>query len=70
MKQTAPAKLLSLQTASAEFGPPYTSLRDWVIKGILPSVRIGDTRRIWVRREDLERLIERSIETAGAEAGR
>ncbi len=62
---TARAKLLTLQQASEEFGPPYTSLRDLVIQGHLPSVQLGDSRRIWVRREDVEELIER-----GAEVGR
>lgn len=57
---TGRTKLLTLQQASAEYGPPYTSLRDLVIRGLLPSVRLGDTRRIWIKREDLERLIERS----------
>ena len=56
------ARLLTLQQASAEYGPPYTSLRDLVIRGFLPAVRLGDSRRIWVRREDLERLIARSSE--------
>ena len=60
---TGRTKLLTLQQASEEFGPPYTSLRDLVIRGLLPSVRLGDTRRIWIRREDLERLIERSTGT-------
>jgi excisionase family DNA binding protein len=54
------ARLLTLQQASREFGPPYTSLRDLVIRGHLPGVRLGDGRRIWVRRTDLERLVERS----------
>ena len=54
--------LLTLQQASAEFGPPYTSLRDLVIRGHLPSVTLGDSRRIWIRREDLEKLIERGTE--------
>lgn len=62
MNKPVTPKLISLQTASAEYGPPYTSIRDWVIKGLLPVVRVGDTRRLWVRREDLERLIERSTE--------
>jgi hypothetical protein len=53
-------KLLTLQQASEEYGPPYTSLRDLVLRGLLPCVRLGDTRRIWIKREDLERLIERS----------
>lgn len=61
-------KLISLQQASTEYGPPYTSLRDLVNRGLLPSVRLGDTRRIWVRREDLERLIENSTETKSTAA--
>ena len=54
--------LVTLQQASAEFGPPYTSLRDLVIQGALPSLRLGKSRRIWIRREDIEQLIERSLE--------
>ena len=57
-------KLVTLQQASAEYGPPYTSLRDLVIQGHLPVVRLGDSRRIWVRREDLELLIQRSREVS------
>lgn len=49
-----PSKLVTLQQAEAEYGPPYTSLRDRVISGELPAVRLG--KRIWVRREDMERL--------------
>ena len=55
-------RLLTLQQASTEFGPPYTSLRDLVINGHLPKVVLGDSRRIWVRREDVEKLIERGTE--------
>jgi len=51
--------LVSLQDAAAEYGPPYTSLRDLVIQGHLPRVQLGDSRRIWVRRADLEKLISR-----------
>jgi hypothetical protein len=49
--------LVTLQQAEEEYGPPYTSLRDLVIQGHLPRVQLGDSRRIWVRRADLERLI-------------
>lgn len=56
------ALLLTLQQASEEFGPPYTTLRDLVIRGFLPRVRLGESERIWVRREDLQRLIVRSTE--------
>ena len=56
------AKLLTLQTASTIYGPPYTSLRDLVVNGYLASVRLPGSRRIWVRRDDLERLIQQSVE--------
>jgi hypothetical protein len=58
------SRLVTLQQASEEYGPPYTSLRDLVIRGALPGVRFGDgdKSRIWVRRTDLERLIETRTE--------
>jgi hypothetical protein len=56
--------LITLQEASEEYGPPYTSLRDLVIAGHLPRVQLGDSRRIWVRRADLERLIANSTTSA------
>jgi hypothetical protein len=49
--------LVTLQQAAKEYGPPYTSLRDLVVEGHLKRVQLGDSRRIWVRRADLERLI-------------
>ena len=52
--------LVTLQDAHEEYGPPYTSLRDLVIQGHLPRVQLGDSRRIWVRRSDLEKLIAQS----------
>ena len=52
--------LVTLQDAHQEYGPPYTSLRDLVIQGHLPRVQLGNSRRIWVRRADLERLIAQS----------
>jgi hypothetical protein len=57
-------KLLTFQAAAAEFGIPATSLRDLVIRGVLPSVRIASSRRIWLKREDIETLIARSTERA------
>lgn len=54
------ARLITLQQASREYGPPYTSLRDLVLRGHLQGVRLGDGRRIWVRRADLDRLIDQS----------
>jgi len=57
--------LQTLQQGAAETGVPYTTLRDLVIQGHLPRVHLGDSRRIWVKRADLERLITRSTETGG-----
>ena len=59
------ATLLTLQQAHAEFGPPYTSLRDLCLRGVLPFVRFEGSARIWVRRSDVEALIERSTERSG-----
>ena len=58
------SRLLTLQRASAESGIPTTTLRDLHFRGHLPIVRLPGCRRGWVRREDLERLIERSVERA------
>jgi hypothetical protein len=52
-------RLLTLQQASKEYGPPYTSLRDLVLRGHLHGVRLGDSRRWWVKRSDLDQLIAR-----------
>ncbi len=56
--------LLTLQQAAAETGVPYTSVRKLVIDGHLPRVQLGDSRRTWVKRSDLERLIVISTEPA------
>lgn len=55
-------KLITLQIAAAEYGIPATSLRDLINRGILACVRIGGSRRIWLKREDVDRMIERSTE--------
>ena len=51
------AKLLTLQQAHAEFGVPYGSLRDMIIRGDLARVDMG-TKRLWIKRADIEALIE------------
>lgn len=58
-KESAAGKsaLMTLQQVSAEKGPPYTTVRDLVIQGHLPRVALGDSKRIWVRRSDVERLM-------------
>ena len=63
-----PARLpffITLQKASAECGLPYSTLRDQVVSGKVPSMRLdgnGRGKRIWVKREDIARLIEVSME--------
>lgn len=59
-------KLASLQQLEAEYGVPYRSLRDLVLRGFLPRVQLGDSVRIWVKRSDFEALVERSRETTAA----
>jgi hypothetical protein len=56
------ARLITLQQGSAEFGPPYNSLRDLTIRGVLPCVKFPGSRRIWIKRADLEALIVSSTE--------
>jgi len=60
--QPKTARLLSPQSASAELGVPVSSLRDCINRGELPIVRLGSSRRVWLRREDLESFIKRSVE--------
>ena len=59
---TAKTRLVTLRTASKEWGVPYTSLRDLVIRGHLPRIRLGASRRIWLSRETVERFIRQSEE--------
>ena len=59
---TATTRLVTLRTASKEWGVPYTSLRDLVIRGHLPRIRLGTSKRIWLSRETVERFIRQSEE--------
>ena len=54
--------LTTLQRAATRHGVPYTSLRDLVLQGHLPSVKLGNSRRIWVKNADLDRLITPSTD--------
>jgi hypothetical protein len=58
-------RLLTIQQASAEYGPPVSALRELVNRGHLPSVRLGDAERIWLRRDDIEGLIDRGVVVRG-----
>lgn len=62
--RTSKSTLLTLQAAAEETSIPYTSLRDLVLQGHLPRVQLGDSKRIWIRRVDLDRLIDASTGSA------
>lgn len=51
-------RLLNAQAAARYLGVPYTTLRDWALRGHLPVVRVPDCRRWWFDRGDLDRAIE------------
>jgi excisionase family DNA binding protein len=51
-------RLLSAQQAASYLGVPYTSLRDWALRGHLPIVRVPDCRRLWFDKRDLDRAVE------------
>jgi len=54
----AQPRLLSAQAAARYLGVPYTSLRDWAMRGHVPIVRVPDCRRWWFDRRDLDRAVE------------
>ena len=51
-------RLLSAQAAARYLGVPYTSLRDWTLRGHIPIVRVPECRRLWFDRRDLDRAID------------
>lgn len=55
--------LATLQQLSSESCVPYWSIRELVVNGTLPHVKLGDSKRIWVKRSDWEHLIASSTET-------
>ena len=59
------ARLLSAQAAAKYLGVPYTSLRDWALRGHLPIVRVPECKRLWFDRRDLDEAIESWKERAG-----
>ena len=57
MKARPGAKLLSIRQAEEESGLPATLLRDLIRRGELEAVQPPGVRRVFVRRESLERAI-------------
>jgi excisionase family DNA binding protein len=50
---------MSAQAVAAYLGVPYTTLRDWALRGHLAVVRVPDCRRWWFDRRDVEAAVER-----------
>ena len=55
-------RLASFPDAFHGTGIPATSWRDHVMRGVIPAVRIPGSRRIWLRWDDIDRLIDGSTE--------
>jgi hypothetical protein len=53
--------LITGKDAERQYGPPYRSLYDLHVKGVLPAVQFPGSRRLWFRRSDIEALIARSV---------
>jgi predicted DNA-binding transcriptional regulator AlpA len=58
----AKSKLLDLRAAAAEYGMRYAAIYALIERGKLPKVEFPGLRRIYVRRTDLDRLIEEHTE--------
>ena len=57
MKPRPGAKLLSVKQAEAESGLPGALIRDLIRRGELDAVQPPGIRRVFIRRESLERVI-------------
>lgn len=55
-------ELLNLREGASELRLSIHTLRAWVFQGRLPVVRLG--RRVLLKREDLEKLIEKNTYSA------
>jgi hypothetical protein len=56
------ARLLTVAQFSMVYGVPQSSVRDLIRRGLIPCVILPGSRRKWIKREDGDRLIERSTE--------
>ena len=50
--------LMSAHAAAKYLGVPYTSLRDWALRGHVPIVHVPGCRRLWFDRRDLDRAVQ------------
>lgn len=63
--RTNPAsELVGVRLGAAELGIPPTSLYDLIARRAVAHVKFPGSHKIWLRRSDLKRLVESSIEPA------
>jgi excisionase family DNA binding protein len=60
----APSRLLAAKAAAMYLGVPYTTLRLWAKKGLIPVVRIPGTAALLFERKELDLAVERWKEHA------
>lgn len=51
-------RLLTAQQAAALLGLPYTTVRDLLLRGVLPRVEVPGLRRLLVDARQLDRMLE------------
>lgn len=55
-------RLLTLKQAAEYAGMSVWTIRDMIGSGLIPVVRFGNIRRLFIDRDDLDELIEKSKE--------
>ena len=63
----AASRLLDVATLGEEYGPNRFFWRDVIARGLIPTIRPPQFRRVFVEREDVERLIASWKESGFAE---
>jgi hypothetical protein len=61
-------RLITVQQARAEYGPPEATFREAVLRGDLKRVAFPGGRRWWLDRRDVERFLETSKRSGGEAA--
>ena len=58
--RTRPPLLETLQATADRLGIPYSSAHRLVTEGYLPSVKLGNSDRHWIRPSDADQLVKAS----------
>ena len=65
MRRTVPGpRLLNGKSAADYLGVPYSTLRDWVSRGTVATIRVPQSRSLWFDIGDLDQFIDRNRESA------